>query len=613
MENEKELQVELDKPIVEANVEVKLLAEDDLVQINEEVEQAALEITTIDYAHLPKLELVEHTKDLLVRNDFKSVDSIVREIKSAMDTLRDQDRSEALTRFKAEGGIEEDFEFKHDELDHTFDTTMKAIRDKKNQFYKTQEDQKAESLKKKLDILEKLRHLTDSEDSENSFHQFKELQAAWKNSGSVAPAHVKTLWANYSALIDRFYDNRSIYFELKELDRKKNLELKIELCAKVERLLSTEKIGDAIKELNELHHEFKYIGAVPRDEKEALWNRFKAASDLLYGKRDEHVKKLNEELQLNLEAKQKLVEELELIAGFQSDKIKEWNGKTQEIVELQKKWEAIGAIPRARMKEVNKKFWAAFKSFFNNKNAFFKKLDAEREKNLQLKYDLVKKADSIKENLDWQKTANELKELQRQWKEIGPVPEKFRESVYVEFKKACDHFFEHRRDQFDKVDKEQEENLIKKSEICNSLESLAESKSGSIDQLKNLQQQFNSLGFVPKSSIVTIKNRFNEAVNKFLGSLGNIQDKEKVMLEVQISNLKGDPQGERKLMQKEMAIKKHIVTVENDIAVLRNNLEFFGRSKNADKYKEEFMVKLNEANDHLAQLKSQLKLLTTVS
>ncbi len=614
MENEKELQVELEKPTLEtAQLGIKLAEEDEFVASHEEELDNTSELIQVDFAALSKHELVEKAKELLTRNDFKNVDSILREIKSSLDVIRERERSEALLRFKADNGVEEDFEFKTDELDHDFDITYKALRDKKQLFFKNQEEQKADNLKKKLDILEKLRSLTEVEDSENSFHQFKELQTAWKNSGQVAPAHIKTLWANYTALIDRFYDNRSIYFELKELDRKKNLALKIECCVRAERLLAVEKISEAIKELNELHNEFKHIGAVPREEKEALWGRFKAASDALYEKRDEHLKKVNEELQVNLTLKLKLVEELETLAPFQSDKIKEWNSKTQQIIEVQKRWESVGPVPRLKMKEVNKRFWLAFKSFFNNKNSFFKRLDTEREANLKLKRELVQKADELKEGLDWEKTANSLKELQRQWKEIGPVPEKFRESVYQEFKKACDHFFGQRREQFEKQDKEQEQNLQRKQHICETLENLIESKSDSIDQLKSLQTEFNAVGFVPKSSINSIRNRFNEAVTKFLSSLGNIENREKVMLEVQLNNLKGDPQGERKLLQKEQAIKRQIQGVENDIAVLRNNLEFFGRSKNADKYKEEFSKKLSEANDHLIQLKSQLKLLNTVS
>src|SRR5690606_34073428 len=107
----------------------------------------------------------------------------------------------------------------------------------------------------------------------------KEIQNEWRSIGPVPSQYVRSLWANYSALIDRFYDKRSIYFELKELDRKKNLEAKLEICEKAERLDQVENIKEAIKELNQLHEEFKHIGPVPKDEQEEVWRRFKAASD----------------------------------------------------------------------------------------------------------------------------------------------------------------------------------------------------------------------------------------------------------------------------------------------------------------------------------------------
>src|SRR5690606_31505512 len=146
------------------------------------------------------------------------------------------------------------------------------------------------------------------------------------------------------------------------------------------------------------------------------------------------------ELQANLEKKSVLSDEVQAFTSFQSDRIKEWNQKTKEILEIQKRWEVIGGLPRAKAKEVNKKFWSAFKQFFNNKNVFFKKLDEEREQNLQLKNDLVKRAQELKESTDWESTSNELKSLQAKWKEVGPVPEKFREKVFQEFKEACDFF-----------------------------------------------------------------------------------------------------------------------------------------------------------------------------
>jgi hypothetical protein len=567
-----------------------------------------------DYAHFTKAEFTELIKELAKESDFKKVDAAIRDIKPLYSSLRDQERSQALERFKLDGGAEEDFEFKGDEFDVVFEATLKLIRDRRNQFYKNAEEQKSDNLRKKEEILEKLRALADSEDTEHSFQQFKQLQNEWKSIGPVANSKVTTLWANYGALVDRFYDQRSIYFELKELDRKKNLEMKIELCQKAEHLVHHKHIQGAVRELNELHNEFKHIGPVPKEDKDALWQRFKAASDAVYAQRDSYIKELTGELQKNLEAKLVLGEELAPFATFQSDRIKDWNQKTVEILSIQKKWETVGAIPRTKSKDINKKFWTSFKAFFSNKNLFFKKLDEERDKNLQLKNEIIKKANELKDSTDWDKTANDLKELQRQWKEVGPVPEKFREKVFQEFKQVCDHFFEQRRTQFEKADRDQEENLRQKELICSELERLTTEKAGTLALLTELQNKFNNIGFVPRKSVTDVKNRFNAAVSKLMATLEiSVGDKDRTMLEIQLNNLKNDPQAEVKIYHKEQVVRKRITKMENDIALLRNNLEFFGRSKNAEKLKEEFNEKLREATEQLGELKKQLKMLKTVS
>ncbi len=591
------------------------LSDESAAHHDEAFEAITHETKPLDYSTYSKQDFVDLLTDLSTEKDFRKVDSIQKEIRPFVIDIREKERGEALKKFIEAGGAKEDFEFKLDELDNSFDATYKLIRDKGNQFYKGIEEQKAESLKRKNAILDKLRSLLDSEDSENSFHLFKELQYAWKNSGPVAPALGKNLWASYTALVDRFYDNRSIYFELKELDRKKNLEYKLEICVKAERLLVLERIKDAVKELNELHHEFKHIGPVPKEDQENLWQRFKASSDAIYARRDAYLSQLQTELKSNLKLKEKLMEELVSIASFQSDRIKEWNLKTKEVLDIQKRWEAVGIIPRSKARDYNKKFWSAFKSFFNTKNQFFKKLDEVRDKNLQLKNEIVKKANELRESLDWDKTANDLKELQRQWKEVGPVPEKFREKIYTEFKKACDHFFEQRRTQFDKSEKEQEDNLLKKVAICEKLETLIAEKTGTLELLNDFQKQFNATGFVPKHAVVSIKNRFAASTEKFFASMDHVSadEKDRAMLEIQLNNLKNDPDADRKIFQKEQTIRKKISKVENDLAVLINNLEFFGRSKNAAKLKEEFNEKIKESNGHLLELKGQLKMLKTVS
>lgn len=600
-----------------ANTQIQraLHSEVDLSEHDESaVELMEEEHKHVDYTNYTKAQLVNLIKEIAKDNNFQKTESILKEIKPLYDEIKDKERAAALQKFIEHGGTTEDFDYKGDNLDNTFDTNVKLIRDRKVQFIRQQEEQKNANLKRKQELLEKLRELADAQDNTNQFEAFKELQKEWRSIGPVPGTQAKTLWANYHALVDRFYDNQSIYFELKELDRKRNLEAKLDLCARAERLINVEIIKDAIRELNELHHEFKHIGPVPLDDKEAVWQRFKAASDAVYAKRDEYLQKLQQDLNENFQLKSKLADEAQAYATFQTDRIKEWNEKTKEILDLQKRWESVGGLPRAKAKDVNKKFWSAFKSFFNNKNAFFRKLDEEREANLRLKNELVKKALELKESQDWEKTSNELKNLQQKWKDVGPVPEKFREKVFKEFKDACDYFFAQRRGQQGKVEQEQIDNLNVKTAICEELERYTEAGTATVELLHDLQERYNSIGFVPRKDIIAVKNRYHEAVQKFVNAIPDLTEdqRNRVLLENQLSDLRKDPMGDRKIFQKEIAIRKKITKAENDIALWKNNLEFFGKSQNAAKVRDEFNDKIKEATEHLHQLKQQLKLLRTV-
>lgn len=617
MEMDRENRAEQDylQDVVDTHVNSVLQTEADLSERDESEHPHEEEYEAVDYSQYTKAQFAALIKELAKENDQKKVDRVLREIKPLFDEIKERDRTSALNRFILDGGVADDFEYRVDEETQQFDATFKLIKDRKAQYLKGLEDQKNENFRKKSELLEKLRELVDSQDASNQFNLFKELQKEWRNTGPIPGTQARTLWANYHALVDRFYDNQSIYFELKELDRKKNLEAKIELCARAEKLSGIEKIKDAIRELNEFHHEFKHIGPVPAEDKEAVWQRFKSASDAVYARRDEYLKTLQHELQANLEQKLKLCDEVAVFASFQSDRIKEWNQKTKEVLELQKKWDAIGGLPRSKSKEVNKKFWSAFKTFFSNKSVFFKKLDEERDRNLKKKNELVQRALELKESTEWDKASNELKNIQQEWKNIGPVPEKFREKVFKEFKEACDYFFNQKRSQQDRHEIEQIENLKAKEAICAELEKHVAENSATRDVLKEIEGRFNQIGFVPRKEINTIRNRYHEAVQKFTHAIQGLteDDKSRLLLENQLHDLKNDPMGGQKIYQKEQAIRKKIQKVENDIAVWRNNLEFFGRSKNADKYKEEFNEKINSATDSLKQLKEQLKFLRTVS
>ena len=570
------------------------------------------ELVHADYSQYSKEELVGTIKKLTKIDDFKKLDLVLNIVDPLFQDKKQAERKAALEKYIAEGGSEEDFAYKN-ELDQRYDAYYKLIKERKNKFYGDLGRQKLENYQKASGLLEKLRHLVDGEESTTSINAIKEIQEEWKTIGQVPPQHVRNLWASYNALMDRFYDNRSIYFELKELDRRKNLKAKEELCVRAEKLEEVANLKDAIKELNELHNEYKHIGPVPKARQEALWQRFKAASDNVYARRKTYYEDLKKDLEVNLEAKARLRDEVQPYATFDSDRIVDWNGKTQEILDIQKRWEAIGGLPRDRAHEVNKPFWSAFKRFFNNKNGFFKKLEGQREGNLKLKEALVAKANELKESTDWNQTANDLKNLQNEWRNIGPVPEKHRNEVYQRFKKACDFFFENRRNRFKEVEKGYEKNLKQKEEICQKILKLAREGAGDIGQLEALQEEWNNIGFVPKNAIRSSQDMFARAVDQFIASSSLGEDeKNKLKITTRLTSLKGTPNANRKLNKKEFTLRRQITNLENDISLWKNNLEFFANSKNADQVRQEFDEKIEKAKRQLEELKAQLKIIKDI-
>jgi len=558
---------------------------------------------------LDKPEVVKRIEQLVKEDDPIQAEKAARKLKNRFDTLHKQEREQALKKFEADGNDPDHFAYKFDELDNRFDGAYKLIRDRKYQFVKNLEKNKEKNHADKVALLEELRALVDEEETTSSINAVKQIQQKWKAIGPVPGQHAKTLWANYHALMDLYYDQRSIYFELKELDRKKNLEAKLELCERAEKLVEVENLKQAINELNELHEEFKHIGPVPKEDQQALWDRFKGASDQVYARRKEFIKHLKHDLKKNLVKKQELAEEVQQFNDFQSKRINDWNKKTREILDLQKRWEAVGGLPREHAKEINKKFWGAFKGFFHNKGLFFKELEGERVANLEKKQELVAQAEKLKDSTDWNKTAETLKALQRQWREIGPVPEKHRNSVYQQFKAACDEFFNNLRSQSQESEKEYIENLKQKQKVCVEIETMTASKDYNLDKFLDLKQKFDDLGYVPAAEVKNIRSSFVTASKDFLSGVPEElkEEAKQIKYDIEFEKLKRGPNAGRKIEHKEQALRREIGSLENDIATWKNNLEFFANSKTADKLKQEFTVKIDQAVKRLKELKGQLR------
>ena len=567
----------------------------------------------LDYSNYSKKQLVQVLESLSNDDNFPQIGRILKETRKSYDEIASDERAAAFEKFVADGGEKDGFEYKPDELDLRFQKAFDKLKERRDEFFNNLEAAKEDNLQKKTALLDKLRELVDSEETGSSLKVLKDIQTKWREIGPVPSSQLKNLWANYNALLDRFYDNRSIYFELKELDRKKNYDLKLELCERAEQLAAGDDLGELIRQLNDMHEEFKHIGPVPVGVQDAIWERFKSASDKIYARRKEYFEQLKEVQKANLIAKEAISEKLNLFSSFDSDRITEWNEKTKEIIQLQKEWEAIGSIPKEKAKKINKQFWTAFKSFFVKKGVFFKKIEEERKENLRLKQELLEKAEALKDSEDFRGASEELKKLQARWKEIGPVPEKHRNEIFNKFKKACDHFFARRRSKSENAEKEYIENLNKKTSLCAELEGMTKSGKIDMDRVKAIEAEWSTIGYVPKVNIRSIQKRYTDAIEKITGQASiSENEKHKLRFMAQFNPSSYGPGADKMIQKKEGLLRRKISTLENDINVWRNNIDFFTSSKNADRLKREFQVKIDEANTELKNLKEQLKVISNI-
>lgn len=582
--------------------------QDHTLSPQEEEEEHAHE--PLELANLSKIQLVNLLRDKITTSDILRIDKLVHDIKTSFDEIVNKEKEDALSKFKTEGGSDDEFEFRPSDEEREFSKHYFDYKNQLGSIRKEAERQKERNLAVKTELLNKLRELVDGEETTLSMSTIKGIQDQWKSIGPVPVAQNKSLWASFNALMDRFYDNRSIYFELKELDRKKNLEHKTELCEKAESLVQIKDLKDAIKALNELHDEFKHIGPVPREAQEALWNRFKTASDMIYDRRKEFYDGQKEVFKKNQEDKEALIEILKGFMEFKADRIKDWNTKTKEILEIQKNWEKIGPVPREAGKEINKAFWASFKQFFHNKNLFFKELDEIRATNQANAEALIAKAEELKESTDWQSAANAFMKLQQDWKILGPTPEKSRDALYKKFKAACDTFFESRRNSNKASNSEFESNLKKKQEICKAIQESASADSPSEEHLIKLIADFNEVGFVPRKNMKEMQAQFKAAVDSYLEKLNpDNSDKEDFLFRLNLNKIQADPNSVKTLNKKEHGIRKQITDLENSVTLWRNNLDFFAASKTADKLRDQFDIKIQKAEEEIDKLKKKLSIL----
>ena len=343
-------------------------------------------------------------------------------LKQTFYKLRIAEVEAAKKEFVENGGNPEEFTPEKDPYEERFKEIMSAIKEKRNALKTEEEQEKQDNLEKKQAILERMKELAENPDEANkAYNEFKQLQADWKEIKNIPAANINELWKSYQLYSEKFYDIIKLNNEFREYDFKKNLELKLHLCEAAEKLAEEEDVISAFHQLQKLHQEYRETGPVAKEQREEVWNRFKAASSVVNRRHQQHFEEIKEKEQRNLDEKTVICEIVEAMEYDKMTTFQHWHDKTEEILALQAKWKTIGYAPQKLNTKIFERFRAACDEFFKRKTEYFKSLKSGMNENLEKKRALCEQAEALKDSTDWKATSETLTKLQKDWKKIGPV------------------------------------------------------------------------------------------------------------------------------------------------------------------------------------------------
>lgn len=335
------------------------------------------------------------------------------------------------------------------EIERGFKELFEQYKVIRAEYNKEQEKNKEENLIQKRAVIEELKNLVESqEDLNRTYPEFRNIQAKWKAIGPVPQGRIKEIYDTYQHYVEAFYDYVKLNKEMRDYDFKKNLEAKTELCQKAEALVEGDNVVAAFHALQKLHEEWKEIGPVDKENRESIWDRFKAATSTINKKHQEYYEQQKGNQKENLEAKIALCEKIEAIANIENIESNQWNKLSKEIEDIQAEWKGIGFAAKKENQKIYERFRAACDKFYLRKRDFYNQFKLNMHDNMAQKVALCERAEALIESTDWKKTSDELVEMQKQWKEIGPVSRKKSEQIWKRFRAACDAFFNNRDKHF---------------------------------------------------------------------------------------------------------------------------------------------------------------------
>ena len=572
------------------------------------VEEPQAETSTTSIATFEtEAEVVNRLKEIS-ESDEEVTRQELDSLKSNFYRIHRQQADAAYKKFIEDGGAAEEYAPEPDPEETTFKELMAVIREKRAAVAAALEQEREENYQKKLEIIDKIKALTENPDEINrGYNDFKELQQQWNDIKEVPADKATNLWKTYQQAVEAFYDTLKLSNELRAYDFKKNLERKTALCEAAEALAEETDIIVAFRKLQQLHQDFRETGPVASDLREQIWTRFKDASTVINKRHQEFFEARKQKEEENLTKKTAICETIE---GFDLEGLKtfaEWNAISEKITTLQAEWKTIGYAPQKMNTKIFERFRAACDNFFTRKNEYFQTVRENLNQNYALKLELVEKAEALKDSTDWKATTDALVELQKKWKEIGTVPKKYSDQIWERFNAACDAFFAAKKEANKDVHTEQTANMEKKKAIIDALAAIVpEEFEGDLrTKLREAQEEWNQIGHVPFKEKDKLYKLLREQMDRLYGFANEHAAKRRI--DRFKESIKGGNGGDvRSRLTRQLDI------LNNEIKTYENNLGFLtlsSKSKQGNALIEELNRKMEKLKADKEEVKAKLKAL----
>lgn len=534
----------------------------------------------------------------------------VNAIKQAFFALRKKELEDEFRRFAEDKEADEVFVSQPDPLEARFKDLLSTFHDMRTDFLAKEEERRMENLARKNAIIEKLRVIAADIDNINlHIPEVRTLQDEFKAITDIPQSAVTDSWKNYQLVIEQIFDCLKMNKELRDLDFKKNLELKRDLIEQAKALREEKDVIEAFKKLQALHDIWRATGPVAKEFREDIWNEFKELSTEVNKRHQEFFEARKEAERANEEAKTKICEEIEAVDIAQLKTFAQWEKATESIKEMQERWKSLGFASRKVNNLLFSRFRESCDKFFAAKADYYTRVKEELAQNLAKKTALCEKAEAIMDSTDFRRTAEEIRALQAEWKTIGSVPRKHSDAVWQRFLNACNHFFDARKKNQNDHKKEENENLAAKRAVIEELRNLeAATRDEAAKAIREAQDKWQTIGHVP----FKIKDKLYEEFREVINGLREKHDFRETKARMnnfrrRVEELKGD---DGKLGSERNRLLRAIENKRNELQIYENNLGFLNvKSSSGNSLVKEIERRSQLIRDDIAELQKKIDLL----